>query len=120
MTTLTLTVPDHLATLLQEIGDQLPLVLEMGLSRLAPLSTQAYMEVVALFTQTPSAETLAKFRFSEAIEKRIEDLLAANDADGLSKAEEVELARLTQLEGQLQLVKAKALIALRIRKFYSL
>ena len=63
MTTLTLTVPDHLATMLQEIGDQLPLVLEMGLSRLAPLSTQAYMEVVALFTQTPSAETLAKFRF---------------------------------------------------------
>ncbi|MEM7538734.1 MAG: hypothetical protein AAF639_41615 [Chloroflexota bacterium] len=38
--------------------------------------------------------------------------MAQNKNDELTRADEVELDRLTQLEGQLQILKAKALVAL--------
>lgn len=112
MKTLTVTVPDHLEPVLHHLGDQLPLVLEIGMSRFAPLSTQAYKEALSLLAQEPTPEQIVQFHFSQDVESRIETLLAANDAGNLSKAEEVELERLTQLESQLQLVKAKALVSL--------
>ena len=98
--------------MLNSVGDQLPLVLELGLSRLAPVSTLAYMEAATLFVQMPSAETIANFRFSDEVQSRITTLLAKNKRDELTRADEVELDRLTQPEGQLQLVKAKALVSL--------
>ena len=113
MTTLTVTVPDYLAQAIKNAGDQLPLVIEMGFSRFAPLSTQAYTEALALFTENPSPQAIAQLRFSAEIEGRIEDLLERNNNAELSKAEQVELERLTQLETQLQLVKAKAFARLQ-------
>ncbi len=108
MTTITLDVPDHLVSLLHTVGDQLPLVLEMGMSRLAPVSTQAYMEALDLLTQNPTPDEVIAFRFSDEVENRIHDLLEKNRSDQLNKAEEVELDRLSQLEEQLQLAKARA------------
>lgn len=115
MTTVTVNVPDYLAPLLADIGDQLPLVIELGMSRLDPVSTQAYMEALALFAKGPSPEMITKFRFSAALEERIQELLEKNENDALSKAEKVELHRLSHLEGQLQLIKAKALVSIKSR-----
>lgn len=109
MTTITLDVPNHLVSLLDTVGDQLPLVLEMGMSRLAPVSTQAYMEALDLLSQNPTPKKVVAFRFSEEVENRIHALLEKNKAGQLNKAEEVELDRLSQLEEQLQLAKARAL-----------
>ncbi|MEZ4594572.1 MAG: hypothetical protein R3D55_26020 [Chloroflexota bacterium] len=109
MTTITLELPDHLAQALKEMRDELPLVLEMGVSRFAPLSTKAYVEAITFLTQDPQPEEMAEFRFSDEVEKRISELLAKNQNSGLSKAEEVELERLSLLEEQLQMVKATAL-----------
>ena len=116
MTTITLEVPEHLAHTLNEIGDQLPLVLEMGISRYAPLSTKAYVEAITFLTQDPQPAELATFRFSDEVENRISELLEKNRNDTLSKAEEVELERLSLLEEQLQLVKATALAKLNQSK----
>jgi hypothetical protein len=116
MTTITLEVPEHLAHTLNEIGDQLPLVLEMGISRYAPLSTKAYVEAITFLTQDPQPAELAAFRFSDEVENRISELLEKNRNDTLSKAEEVELERLSLLEEQLQLVKAIALAKLNQSK----
>lgn len=115
MTTITIDVPDHVAHMIHDIGEQLPLVIEMGMSRLAPVSTQAYMEALTLFAQNPSHELLAAFRFSPTVEDRINDLVERNEDGLLSQAEQVELERLSYLEGQLQLVKAKALATLKSR-----
>jgi hypothetical protein len=112
MTTITLDLPDHLVQAVHTAGDQLPLILEMGLSRYAPLSTQAYREALTLLTQDAPLATLASFRFSDEVEGRINGLLAKNRMTTLSQAEEVELERLSQLEEQLQLVKATALAKL--------
>ena len=109
MATITLEIPDNLAKAIREAGDQLPLILEMGMSRLAPLSTQAYREALGLLTQDASAEAIAEFRFSDEIEERIHILLEKNKSDQLNRAEQVELERLVELEDQLQLLKATAL-----------
>lgn len=113
MTTITLEIPDHLAPIVNELGDQLSLVLEMGVSRLAPISTKAYTEAVNLLTQAPTPEAIVAFRFSEEIETRVNDLLDRSDDGNLSLAEEVELERFGRLEEQLQLVKARALAELK-------
>ena len=112
MTTVTLEIPEYLAPIVNELGDQLSLVLEMGVSRLAPISTKAYTEAVDLLTQEPTPEAIAGFRFSEEIESRISELLARSENGELSLAEEVELDRFGQLEARLQLVKARALVEL--------
>lgn len=109
MTTITLDIPDHLASIIDEHGEQLPLIIEMGMSRYAPLSTKAYTEAVDFLTQEPSPKELAAFRFSDEVEARINDLLDKNRTNRLSKAEEIELIRLSHLEEQLQLVKATAI-----------
>ena len=110
MTTITLDIPDHLAHALNDVRDQLPLILEMGISRFAPLSTQAYREAIGFLTQEMTPKQIASFRFSDEVQARVSDLLAKNRHDSLSQAEEVELERLSQLEEQLQLIKAKALL----------
>lgn len=109
MTTITLDIPDHLAPIVNELGDQLSLVLEMGVSRLAPISTKAYNEAVNLLAQAPTPQTIVAFRFSDEIETRVSELLSRNDNGELSLAEEVDLDRFGRLEEQLQLVKARAL-----------
>ena len=111
MTTVTLQIPDHLARMISAINDQLPIVLEMGLSRFAPVSTQAYLEAVSLLAQGPSAETIVAFRFSKEVEERINELLDKNQDGTLSMAENVELDRLVQLEEMIILAKAKARLA---------
>lgn len=115
MTTITLNIPEHLAPIVADLGDQLSLVLEMGVSRLAPISIKAYSEAVNLLTQDPTPETIAAFRFSDHIEARINELLARNQDGQLSLAEEVELDRFGQLEERLQLVKARALAEISLQ-----
>ena len=109
MATVTLEVPDYLLPLLETVGDRLPLVLEMGASRLAPVSTQAYIEVVQFLAREPGPAAVADFRFSQDVEQRISTLLARNQEGSLSKAEDVELDRLIQLEENVQILKARAL-----------
>ena len=112
MTTVTLDIPERLAPIVAELGDQLMLVLEMGVSRYAPISIKAYAEAVDFLTREPTSEEIAAFRFSEEIEMRIGELLSRSGDGELSLAEELELDRFSRLEEQLQLVKARALVEL--------
>jgi hypothetical protein len=112
MITVTLDIPDRLAPIVAELGDQLALVLEMGVSRLAPISIKAYAEAVEFLTQEPTSHEIVTFRFSDEIENRIGELLSRGSDGELSLAEELELDRFGQLEERLQLVKARALVEL--------
>jgi hypothetical protein len=69
-----------------------------------------HVETLDLLTQYLPPETIAKFRFSDEIEARINDLLEKNESGQISKAEEVELDRLCRIEEQLQIVKARAIV----------
>jgi hypothetical protein len=109
MTTVTLELPEHLIPLIARIGDQLPLVIELGLSRVAPVSSRAYVEAIEFLAQDPSDDSLAGFRFSEGVEEAVNELLHRDEAGELSAAEQTELDRLSHLEEQLQLAKARAL-----------
>ena len=109
MTTITLDIPEYLAPLVADLGDQLPLVLELGVSRFAPLSSTAYFEAINFLTRQPTAAEITNFRFSDEVESRINVLLDKNQDNALSLAEEVELDRFEQLEDRLQLLKARAL-----------
>lgn len=108
MATITIDVPESLTHLFDNINEQLPIILEMGVSRIAPLSTKAYIEAIGFLTKEPSSEEIATFRFSSDIEERINTLLERNKDAELSKAEELELDRLIQLEEQLQIIKVNA------------
>ncbi len=112
MATITIEIPDNMKRAFEDIGDQLPIVLEMGMSRLAPLSTKAYREAISFLTGLPSQNEPSDFRFSDDVESRIQALLQKNRDDAITLSEEIELDRLVQLEEQLQLVKA----TLRIHK----
>ncbi len=113
MATVTLDVPEYLLPVLEDMGDQLPLVLEMGASRLAPVSTQAYMETVEFLSQKLTPQLIADFRFSDEVEKRVSALLEKQSAGTLTQAGEVELDRLSRLELQMQRIKTRALIQLQ-------
>ncbi|MCO6453148.1 MAG: hypothetical protein J5I90_20375 [Caldilineales bacterium] len=107
MTTVTLDIPESVVPLLDMTGDQLSLVIELGVSRLAPVSSRAYSETILFLTQAPSAEEIVKFRFSLGVEESINSLLNKSHVGRLSPAEEVELVRLVELKEQLQLLKTK-------------
>lgn len=113
MATITLDVPDSLVPALDSLGDQLPLVLEMGMSRLAPVSTQAYMEALELLSQNPAPELVADFRYSDEVEARTAELLEKQSTGTITQADEVELERLSHLELLLQRVKMRAVIQLK-------
>ncbi len=115
MTTITLDIPEYLAPLVADLGDQLPLVLELGVSRFAPLSLAAYSEAINFLTRQPTAAEITTFRFSDEVESRINELLDKNQNNALSLAEEVELDRFEQLEERFQLVKARALAEMNHR-----
>lgn len=115
MATITLDLPDDYVSVLDDIGSQLPLIIDLGVSRLAPISIQAYMETVDLLSQNPSPELIANFRFSENIEERISSLLQRQGAGTLTKSDEVELDRIAHLELQLQKMKVQALSQLHTK-----
>jgi hypothetical protein len=69
----------------------------------------AYQEIVEFMAARPSLEDMSTFRFSEAVEEHISELLAANRRRRLTDVEAAVLADFDNLEHMMRMVKFTAL-----------
>jgi hypothetical protein len=69
----------------------------------------AYQEIVDFMAARPSLEEMTNFRFSEAVEDHINEILAANHERRLTDAEAAELDEFDKLEHMMRMIKLTAL-----------
>ena len=108
MATITLEIPDNLAKAVEDSLNELPDILETGLSMKDPISIQAYQEAFSLLEQELSHEAIIDFKFSAKVRSGLRTLLSKNNDGLLTPAEKAELDRLVNLERRIKLIKAKA------------
>ena len=83
---------------------------------MAAIQTNSYQEVVDFMAAQPSLEDLSTFRFSDAVEAYIHDLLEANANRRLTDAEAADIDEFDKLEHMMRMVKLTALERLAISK----
>lgn len=71
-------------------------------------TVKAYEEVVDFIAAGTTPQNVIAFRPSEAVQERVEDLLAREKDGDLSPAEKSELDHYLQLEHLMRLAKARA------------
>ncbi len=118
MTTITLEVPDELATRLVPVRDHLPQLLSMALEMFPaelPLDVSAsevvhpvFEEMIDFLASGPTPEEIVAFKTSPAAQARLEELLDKNREDGLTEDEAAELDVYEQVNHVLLLLKARA------------
>ncbi len=117
MKTITLEVPDDLATRLAPLSDRLPDLLLLALSmfpdqsRTAAVSSRQNLvldEIVTFLAGGPPPEQIITFKVSPEAQARLETLLDTHRETGLSQDEAVELNLYSQVNHILLLLKARA------------
>ena len=118
MTTITLEVPDDLATQLQRDPALLPALLREVINAksaqvAAPATSEAsappvYQEIMDFLATTPTPEALVAFKISEAAQERLEDLLEKHREAALTPDEHVELETYRQLNHLVIRLQARA------------
>ena len=74
---------------------------------LAPTDTY-FDEILDFLASSPSAEQLVNYRPPQAMQQRLDDLLAANRTHGLSEAEQTELDEFLRMNRFMSRLKLKA------------
>jgi len=118
MTTITLEVPDDLATQLQHDPALLPALLREVINAkstqvAAPATSETsvppvYQEIMDFLATTPTPEALVAFKISEAAQERLEDLLEKHREAALTPDERVELETYRQLNHLIIRLQARA------------
>ena len=118
MSTITLEVPEELATRLAPLRDQLPRLLALALDLYPaglPLTASAseavhpaFREMIDFLASGPTPEQIVSFKISPAAQARLEELLDKNREDGLTDDEAAELDVYEQVNHVLLLLKARA------------
>jgi hypothetical protein len=83
---------------------------------MAVVQINAYQEIVDFMAAGPTLEDMARFRFSEAVEGRINELLTANRDRRLTDVEAAELDEFDKLEHMMRMIKLTALEKLTAQK----
>jgi hypothetical protein len=101
MTTITLELPDNLATQIEAIRGQLPSLLAtvVGASTAKKISQTSaaaaihpvYREMLDFLATSPSPRQIIEFKISEASQERLEELLEKNREEGVTEEEAAEL-----------------------------
>lgn len=122
MTTITLEVPDALATRLAPLHDQLPqllsTVLELFLSEQPPEvsllehTCPAFNEMLDFLASGPTPAQIVAFKVSPAAQERLEALLDKQREEGLTGVEAAELEASAHVNHLLLLLKARARLVL--------
>src|SRR5215467_10130305 len=118
MTTITLEVPDDLATQLVSMRDQLPALLHellksrpqgrmMGRLESGALHP-AYQEIFDFLASGPTPERIISHRPAAQLQDRVAELLDKNREIGLTPDEEAELDDYEQVNALMFLLKARA------------
>jgi hypothetical protein len=112
MVQVTLEFPDALATSLQNAGEHLPRILELGVRAWAASGRPEYdgtADVLEALARLPTPDEVLALRPSPALQERIEALLEKNRTTGLSPDEQREWQGYQYLEHLVRLAKANAL-----------
>lgn len=108
---ITLDLPEHLAHKLQQLGDRLPETLEQALQNFQPNEAalgQDERQIIDILTSQPSPEAVLAIRPSDALQQRMQQLLAKGKAGRLSRDDEVEFDRYMLLEHWVRMAKINA------------
>jgi hypothetical protein len=120
MTTITLQVPDELATRLEPVRDRLPRLLSAALEMYPELSAAVpsalpthpvFNEAIDFLASGPTASQIIAYKVSPAAQARLEELLDKNREEGLTPAESAELDTYEQISHVFILLKARARLA---------
>jgi len=118
MTTITLEVPDELATQLNSIRDHLPALLyevlksrpgekTAGLLK-SGASHPAYREMFDFLAAGPTPEQIIAHQPAADLQERVAELLDKNREEGLTEEEAAELDGYEQVDDLMSLLKARA------------
>jgi hypothetical protein len=129
MTTITLEVPDDLATRLNPVQKQLPDLLAQALDMLLAdrdaqssegrersIDSPGYSEVLDFLASGPTLEQIAEFKASPSLQDRVEELLDKNRENGLTEQEAAEMNTFLRINHIMILLKARAHKALKERR----
>jgi hypothetical protein len=110
-TTVTLDIPEELASRLTLVEDQLSHILELGLRELnatAQSDFEGTAEVLEFLASLPEPEEIIALRPSPPLQGRISELLEKNRTTGLTPDEQREWEHYQYLEHLVRIAKAKA------------
>ena len=122
MTTVTVEVPDHLATKIDAMRDRLPDLLseammlsasDSGTSTATSLRYPVLEEMIDFLCSSPTLEQIISFKVSARAQERLAELLDQNREEGLSVVENAELDAYEHVDYVMSLLKARARLAAR-------
>jgi hypothetical protein len=117
MTTITVEVPDHLATKIDAMRDRLPDLLSEVLMLSAPdngtkavpsMRYQVFEEMIEFLATGPTTEQIIAHKVSVHTQDRLRELLDKNREEGLTEAENAELDAFEFVDDLMSLIKARA------------
>lgn len=115
MTTITLNVPDEIATRLPEVERDLPALLSLALAlhddrQMRPPANghPAFGEVLDFLATGPTPADIVAYKVAPSTQLRLETLLAKNHEEGLTAVETAELDTYQQINHLFILLKARA------------
>lgn len=106
MPTITLEVPDELATQFKVDPAALPALLQAAVT--ARTAATLDQEIITFLTAGPPLEEIIGFKLSTAAQQRLEELLDKQREEGLTPEEQAELERYLQHRHVMILLKAGA------------
>ncbi len=121
MTTITLEVPDSLASQLTPLRDRLPNILQQTVGawslQVAPnqlsKSFPVYEAMMDFLASGPTPEQIIAHKSSRPLQRRLEALLDKQREDGLTEEETAELNAFDQVNDVMSSLKLRARCALR-------
>jgi hypothetical protein len=115
MASITLSLPDDLASQLRARPEQLPRILELGLRELNAGGQAGFdgaADVLELLAALPSPQEIVNLRPSPRLASRVAELIEKSKAGELSRAEEEDWERYEYLEHLVRMAKAAAQLRL--------
>lgn len=121
MTTITVEVPDHLATKIDAVRDRLPDLLSEALmlstsgngTCATSLRYPVLEEMIDFLCSSPTLEQIIAYKVSAEAQERLAALLDKNREEGLSEVENAELDAYERVDYVMSLLKARARLAAR-------
>ena len=107
MVQITMQLPDPLARQVLPARRWLPAVLELSLARLKTPAAEMSSEIIDFLLRNPTLDEVLTYHASDRAQRRLQRLLALNEAGLLSEEEHAELAELDRLEHIVIMLKAQ-------------
>ena len=107
MVQFTMQLSDPLAKQVLPARRWLPAVLELSLARLKTPAAEMSSEIIDFLLRNPTLDEVMTYHASDRAQRRLQRLLALNEAGLLSEEEHAELAELDRLEHIVIMLKAQ-------------